>query len=98
MKLRDLIASVHMPYRKVVYWVATVASFVICLPSWLPPRYFFIRYVFIFIALVSLLYCAFWVYRGGYRKQGLLMAIGYITFFSICIALLIYVQQARGVV
>lgn len=86
-----------MPYRKVVYWMATAASIGVWLPSWLPPRYYFIRYVFVFIALVTLLYCAFWVYRGGYRKQGLLMAIGYITFFSILITILIYVQQVFGV-
>ncbi len=85
MKIREIVAASHIPYRKVVFGVLTVCSIGIYVPFWLPLSWHFLYYIFIPIALLGVLYIAFWVYKSGYKKQALLMTIFYIALFTITI-------------
>ena len=90
MKLREIIAASHVPYRKVVNWVMFGGSQAFWLAFWLPASFYFVRYLAVSIILVGALYVAFWVYRSGYRKQALLMTIGYVALFMISIVILMW--------
>ncbi|MDE6018531.1 MAG: hypothetical protein K2G85_06935 [Muribaculaceae bacterium] len=56
--------------------------------NWLPFSYFFIKYIIISILLAVVLYFAFWMYKAGYRKQALLMAIVGVALAAISIIVL----------
>lgn len=88
MKIREIVAASYIPYRKVVFGVLTVCSIGIFVPFWLPSSWYFLYYIIISIALVGLVYITFWVYRAGYKKQALLMIIGYVAVFVISIVVL----------
>ena len=85
MKLRDIIASIYMPYRKVMYAVISCGIVALYATDWLPFSYFFIKYIIISILLAVVMYFAFWMYKSGYRKQSLLVAIVGLALFSIAI-------------
>lgn len=88
MKLRDIISSIHMPYRKVMYVVASCCVVALYATDWLPFSFFFIKYLSISLILAVVLYFAFWMYKAGYRKQALLVAIVGMALFAISIVVL----------
>ena len=87
MKLRNIISSIHMPYRKVMYVVAAFGSIFLYVIDWLPFSLYFLRYVSVSILLAVALYFSFWMYKAGYKKQSLLMAIVGVTLFAIAIVI-----------
>ena len=87
MKLRNIISTVHMPYRKVMYVVAACSSISLYIIDWLPFSFYFLRYISLSLLLAVVLYFAFWMYKAGYRKQALLMAIVGITLFAISVVI-----------
>ncbi len=95
MKIREIVAASYIPHRKIVFGVLTVCSLGIYVPFWLPTSWHFLYYIFIPIALLGLLYIAYWVYKSGYKKQALLMTIFYIALFAISILLLKWVYDSQ---
>ena len=87
MKLRDIISSIHMPYRKVMYVVAACGSIILYVIDWLPFSLYFLRYISVAILLAVALYFSFWMYKAGYRKQALLVAIVGVALFAIAIVI-----------
>lgn len=87
MKLRNIISSIHMPYRKVMYVVATCGSLFLYVIDWLPFSLYFLRYVSVSILLGVALYFSFWMYKAGYRKQALLVAIVGVALFAVSIVI-----------
>lgn len=89
MSIRDIVSKVYIPCRPVVYvsWFVGIALMMVA--SFLPPSLFFLKYVGIATALAGLLYMYFWVYKAGYKKEALLMAI-----ISTALALIIIVALA----
>lgn len=87
MKLRNIISTIHMPYRKVMYVVAACGSIFLYVVDWIPFSLYFLRYVSVSILLAVALYFSFWVYKAGYRKQALLMTIVGVALFAMSIVI-----------
>ena len=85
MKLRDIISLIPMPYRKVMYVVASCCVVAIYVTDWLPFSFFFIKYISMSLILAVVLYFSFWMYKAGYRKHALLLAIGGVALSAISI-------------
>lgn len=90
MSIRDIISKAYIPYRPVVYVSGFVGLALMMVASFLPPSLFFLKYVGIAAALTGLLYMSFWVYKVGYKKEALLMAIISIALAVIIIVVLAY--------
>ena len=75
MLIRDIVSKVHIPYRPVIYVAGFGGMALMMVATFLPPSLFFLKYVGIILALAGFLYMYFWVYRAGYKKEALLMAI-----------------------
>lgn len=93
MKLRDIISSIHMPYRKAMYVVIFCGVTALYVTDWLPFSFFFIKYISLTVLLAVVLYFAFWMYKAGYRKQSLLVAIAGLALFAISIVVLKWVYD-----
>lgn len=93
MKLRDIISTIHIPYRKVMYVVMFCGVAALYATDWLPFPYFFIKYISLSLLLAVVLYFAFWMYKAGYRKRSLLVAIVGVSLFAISIVILIWVHD-----
>ena len=93
MKIREIIATIHLPYRKVMYVIASLGVFALYAADWLPLSLFFIKYISLFLILAVVLYFSFWMYKAGYRKQSLLVAIVGLTLFAISIVVLKWVYD-----
>ena len=89
MSIRDIVSKSHIPCRPVVYVSGFVGIALMMVASFLPPSLFFLKYVGIILALSGFLYMFFWIYRAGYKKEALLLAI-----ISIALALIIIVALA----
>ena len=87
MKLRDIISSIHLPYRKVMYMVIFCGVMALYVTDWLPFSYYFIKYISLSILLTVVLYFCFWMYKAGYKKQSMLMAIVGVALFAIAIVI-----------
>lgn len=75
MLIREIVSKVRIPCRPVIYVAGFGGMALMMAASFLPPSLFFLKYVGIIIALVGLLYMCFWIYKRGYKKEALLMAI-----------------------
>ena len=89
MLIRDIVSKVHIPCRPVIYVAGYGGMALMMVASFLPPSLFFLKYVGIIVAFVGILYIAFWIYKGGYKKEALLMAI-----ISIAMALIVLLALA----
>ena len=89
MSIRDIVSKVHIPCRPVIYVAGFGGMALMMVASFLPPSLFFLKYVGIILALAGFMYMYFWVYKAGYKKEALLMAI-----ISIALALIIIVVLA----
>ena len=89
MSIRDIVSKVHIPCRPVIYVAGYGGMALMMVASFLPPSLFFLKYVGIIVAFVGILYIAFWIYKGGYKKEALLMAI-----ISIAMALIVLLALA----
>ncbi len=89
MKLQELIASIHVPYRNAAFGVMFLGSitfgiFVLCFSgNAVSPNLYWISYAAILLMFIGIMYLTFWVYKAGYKKRALLMAIAYIALFAI---------------
>ena len=70
-----------------MYVVAACGSIFLYVTDWLPFSFFFIKYISVSLILAVMLYFCFWMYRAGYRKQSLLVAIVGIALFAIAIVI-----------
>ena len=75
MSIRDIVSKVHIPYRPVIYVAGFGGMALMMVATFLPPSLFFLKYVGIILALAGFIYMYFWVYKAGYKKEALLMAI-----------------------
>ena len=89
MLIRDIVSKVHIPCRPVIYVAGFGGMALMMLATFLPPSLFFLKYVGIILALAGFLYMYFWVYRAGYKKEALLMAI-----ISTALALIVILSLA----
>lgn len=89
MSIRDIVSKVHIPCRPVIYVAGFGGMALMMVATFLPPSLFFLKYVGIILALAGFMYMYFWVYKAGYKKEALLMAI-----ISIALALIIIVALA----
>ena len=89
MLIRDIVSKVHIPCRPVIYVAGFGGMALMMLATFLPPSLFFLKYVGIILALAGFLYMDFWVYKAGYKKEALLMAI-----ISIALALIVILSLA----
>ncbi len=85
MKFREILGTVHIPYLKVLYVIAICGLIALCLPNWLSPSFFFLKYIGLSILLAVMLYLSFWIYKAGYKKLSLLYAIASLALFAISI-------------
>ncbi len=89
MKLRELIASIYVPYRNVVYGVLIFGSIIFGGFSWffirdaVTPNLYWISYAALLLMFIGFMYLTFWVYKAGYKKRALLLAILYIAVFTL---------------
>ena len=89
MSIRDIISKVHIPCRPVIYVAGFGGMALMMVATFLSPSLFFLKYVGIILALAGFLYMAFWIYKGGYKKEALLYAI-----ISIALAIIVSVALA----
>ena len=89
MLIRDIVSKVHIPCHPVIYVAGFGGMALMMLATFLPPSLFFLKYVGIILALAGFMYMYFWVYKAGYKKEALLMAI-----ISTALALIIIVVLA----
>ena len=92
MKIRNIISTIHVPYRKVMYAVAFCAVIGLYAADWLPFSWYFVKYISLILILAVMLYFSFWMYKAGYRKQSLLLTIAWLALFAISIVVLIWAQ------
>ncbi|MDE7350706.1 MAG: hypothetical protein K2N25_06535 [Muribaculaceae bacterium] len=90
MLIRDIVSKVHIPCRPVIYVAGFGGMALMMVATFLPPSLFFLKYVGILLALAGFLYMAFWIYKGGYKKEALLIAILSTAFALITILVLAY--------
>ena len=90
MLIRDIVSKVHIPCRPVIYVAGFGGMVLMMVATFLPPSLFFLKYVGILLALAGFLYMAFWIYKGGYKKEALLVAILSTAFALITILVLAY--------
>ena len=90
MLIRDIVSKVHIPCRPVIYVAGFGGMALMMVATFLPPSLFFLKYVGIILALAGFLYMAFWIYKGGYKKEALLIAILSAAFALITILVLAY--------
>ncbi len=94
MKLRELVAAIYVPYRNVAYGLMIFGSIVNGIFSWcfikdaVTPNLYWICYVAILLMFIGIMYLTFWVYKAGYKKRALLMAIAYVALFAISIIII----------
>lgn len=93
MKIRDIISTIHMPYRKVMYVAACCGVVAMFATDWLPIQFFFIKFISISLIFAVMLYFSFWMYRAGYRMQALLIAILSLALFATSIVIMVWVQK-----
>ncbi len=97
MKLRELIASIHVPYRNVTFGVMMLGSITLAVFVWLfigntvTPNFYWISYVAILLMFIGAMYLTFWVYKAGYQKRALLLAISYIALFAVSMVVLTWI-------
>ena len=89
MSIRDIVSKVHISCRPVIYVAGFGGMALMMVATFLSPSLFFLKYVGIILALSGFLYMFFWIYRAGYKKDALLMAI-----ISTALALIIIVALA----
>ncbi len=90
MLIREIVSKVHIPCRPLIYVAGFGGMVLMMVATFLPPSLFFLKYVGIILALAGFLYMAFWIYKGGYRKEALLFSI-----ISIALALIYIVALAH---
>ena len=90
MSIQEIVSKVHIPYRPVIYVAGFGGMALMMVATFLPPSLFFLKYVGIILALAGFLYMAFWIYKGGYKKEALLIAILSTAFALITILVLAY--------
>ncbi len=89
MKLRELIASIHVPYRNVAFGVMILGSLTLAVFQWcfirydVPPNLYWTSYLAILLMFIGIMYLIFWIYKAGYKKRALLLAILYIAVFTL---------------
>ncbi len=97
MKLRELIASIYVPYRNVAFGVMmlgsiTLAVFVLLFTgNAVTPNLYWISYLAILLMFIGAMYLTFWVYKAGFKKRALLLAISYIALFAISMVALTWI-------
>ncbi len=97
MKLRELIASIHVPYRNVAFGIMMLGSITLAVFVWcfignaVTPNLYWISYVAILLMFLGAMYLTFWVYKAGYQKRALLLTIYYIALFSISMVALTWI-------
>ena len=89
MSIRDIVSKVHIPCRPVIYVAGFGGMALMMVATFLSPSLFFLKYAGIILALAGFMYMFFWVYKAGYKKEALLMAI-----ISTALALIIIVALA----
>ena len=89
MLIRDIVSKVHIPCRPVIYVAGFGGMALMMVATFLPLSLFFLKYVGIILALAGFMYMYFWVYKAGYKKEALLMAI-----ISIALALIVILSLA----
>ena len=89
MSIRDIVSEVHIPCRPIIYVAGFGGMALMMGATFLPPSLFFLKYVGIILALAGFIYMYFWVYKAGYKKEALLMAI-----ISTALALIIILALA----
>ncbi len=102
MKLRELIASIHVPYRNVAYGVMIFGSIVFSVFGWcfiryaVPTNLYWISYLSILLMFMGIMYLTFWIYKAGYKKRALLLAIAYIALFAISTVVITWVFDSNN--
>ncbi len=94
MKLREIMGTVHVPYRNALYAVAICGFLALVVPNWLSPSFFFIKYIGLSILLAVVLYISFWTYKAGHKKISLLYAIGAIALYAVSIVVFKWASAA----
>ena len=90
MSIRDIVSKVHIPCRPIIYVAGFGGMALMMVATFLSPSLFFLKYVGIILALAGFMYMYFWVYKAGYKKEALIMAIVSTAFALIVILALAY--------
>ena len=90
MSIRDIVSKVHIPCRPIIYVAGFGGMALMMVATFLSPSLFFLKYVGIIFALAGFMYMYFWVYKAGYKKEALIMAIVSTAFALIVILALAY--------